>query len=197
MCARGSLTYPPPLVPAGDQLLISHLRNYRAIISLVRRAVIYFVLAAVCGLVGGVGLSGELGAEATNVDGLIVDTHTERIRGASGGRTTVYYVDVERQDTFEQVSVRNAPFYDAYEANKDPRVVLEIRDLGDGVEQISAAHYLGKTYEGTTKTEGVSVAIAFFLLAALFLGLGIRRVIVVRRKRATPVTPPWPAPQAP
>jgi len=163
----------------------------------VRRAVIYFVLAALCGLVGGVGLSGELGAEVTNVDGLIVDTHTEGMRGANGGRTTVYYVDVERQDTFDRVSVRNAPFYDAYEASKDPHVVLEIRDLGNGVEKISAAHYLGKTYEGTTKTEGIGVAIAFFTLTALFIGLGIRRVIIVRRNRTAADAPPWPAPQAP
>ena len=163
-----------------------------------RRAVIYFVLAAVCGLIGGVGLWGQLGAEVTNIDGLIVDTHTERTGGTnSGGRHTVYYVDVERQDTFERVSVRNAPFYDAYEASQDPHVVLEIRDLGDGVESVAAAHYLGKKYDGTTKAEGIGVAIAFLVLTAVFLALGIRRVIVVRRKRATVDAAPWPAPQVP
>lgn len=149
--------------------------------ALVRRAVIYFVLAALAGLVGAVGLSGELGAEVTNVDGVIVDTHTERTRGANGGSSTVYYVDVERQDTFERVSVRNARFYDAYEASDDPNVTLEIRDTGSDVERVSAVHYLGHTYEATTKAEGVGVAIAFLVLSALFLVLGIRRVIVKRR----------------
>ena len=162
-----------------------------------RRAVISFVLAALCGLVGGVGLSGQLGAEVTHVDGLIVDTHTTRTGGASGGgRHTVYYVDVERQDTFERVSVRNSPFYDAYQASHDPHVVLEIRDLGSGVESVAGADYLGKQYDGTTKAEGIGVAIAFFVLTALFLALGIRRVIVVRRKRPPVAPAPWPAPQA-
>jgi hypothetical protein len=162
-----------------------------------RRAVIYFVLAALCGLVAGVGLSMELGAEVNEVDGLIVGTHTGRIRGGNGVSSTTHYVDVERQDTFEEVSVRNAPFYDAYEASHDPHVVLEIRDMGDGIEEVGAAHYLGKTYEGQTKAEGIGVAIAFFVLTALFLGLGIRRIVVVRRKRPKPEVAPWPAPQPP
>ena len=166
-----------------------------------RRAVIYFVLAALCGLVGGVGLSGELGADVYEADGLIVGTHTGRIRGGNGVSSTTHYVDVERQDTFEEVSVRNSPFYDAYEESQDPHVVLEIRDVGDGIENVSAAHYLGKTYRGQTKAEGIGVAIAFFVLTALFLGLGIRRIVVVRRKRARvaappDAAPPWPAPQA-
>jgi hypothetical protein len=162
-----------------------------------RRAVIYFVLAALCGLVAGVGLSMELGAEVNEVDGLIVGTHTGRIRGGNGVSSTTHYVDVERQDTFEEVSVRNAPFYDAYEASHDPHVVLEIRDMGDGIEEVGAAHYLGKTYEGQTEAEGIGVAIAFFVLTALFLGLGIRRIVVVRRKRPKPEVAPWPAPQPP
>jgi hypothetical protein len=149
--------------------------------ALVRRAVIYFVLAAIAGLVGGVGLSGELGAHVTAVDGIIVGTHTGRIRGANGGSSTVYYVDVERQDTFEQESVRNAKFYDAYQASQDPHVTLDIRATGPDVERVSAVHYLGHTYEGTTKAEGVGVAIAFFVLTAVFLALGIRRVVVTRR----------------
>jgi len=169
----------------------------------VRRAVIYFVLAALCGLVGGVGLSGELGADTTAVDGLIVGTHTGAIRGANGARSTVYYVDVERLDTLEQVSVRNAPFYDAFVASGETDVTLDIRDLGNDVESVAAAHYLGHTYEGTTKAEGVGVAIAFFVLTALFLALGIRRVVVVRRKPATvaaapdvPAAASWPPPQS-
>ena len=149
----------------------------------VRRAIIYFVLAALAGLVGGVGLSGELGADVTTVDGLIVGTHTGRISGANGGSSTVYYVDVERQDTFERDSVRNAPFYDAYEASHDPHVSIEFRATGPDVERISAVHYLGHTYDATTKAEGVGVAIAFLVLSALFLALGIRRVILTRRKR--------------
>ena len=162
-----------------------------------RRAVIYFVLAALCGLVGGVGLSAQLSADVTAVDGLIVDTHTESMRGANGGRTAVHYVDVERLDTLDVVSVRSAPFYEAYEDSQETDVVLDIRDLGDGVEEVAAAHYLGETYEGTTKTEGIGVAIAFFVLTALFLGLGIRRVIIVRRKRTQVEPASWPAPQAP
>src|SRR5262245_33506843 len=136
-----------------------------------RRAVIYFVLAAVCGLIGGVALAGELGADVTTVDGVIVGTHTESARGANGGRTTVYYVDVERQDTFEAVSVRNARFYDAYEASRDPDVTLDIRATGDDVERVAAVHYLGSSYDGTTKAEGVGVAIAFLVLAGVFLAL--------------------------
>jgi hypothetical protein len=166
-----------------------------------RRAVIYFVLAALCGLVGAVGLSGELGAKTSTVDGLIVGTHTGHIRGSNGVRSTVYYVDVERLDTLEEVSVRNSPFYDAYKASGETDVTLDIRDKGSGVEDVSAAHYLGHTYEGTTKAEGIGVAIAFFVLTALFLALGIRRVIVVRRKRATaedvassPPAASWPPP---
>jgi hypothetical protein len=161
--------------------------------ALVRRAVIYFVLAALAGLVGAVGLSGELGAEVTNVDGVIVGTHTERTRGANGGSSTVYYVDVERQDTFEQVSVRNARFYDAYKASNDPNVTLDIRSTGEDVERVSEVHYLGHNYAGTTKAEGVGVAIAFLVLAAVLLGLGIRRVIVVRRAPAPVETTPSPA----
>lgn len=168
----------------------------RARITPVRRAVIYLVLAAVCGLIGGVALGGELSADTNAVDGLIVGTHTGRIRGANGGRDTVYYVDVERQDTFQQESVRNAPLYDAFEASQDPHVVLDIRDLGNGVESVAAAHYLGKTYDATTKAEGVGVAIAFLVIAAVFLGLGIRRIVVVRRKRSTIDAMPWPAPEA-
>jgi hypothetical protein len=152
--------------------------------ALVRRAVIYFVLAAIAGLIGGVALAGELGADVTTVDGVIVDTHTQRASGANGGSTTVYYVDVERQDTFEQDSVRNARFYDAYQASHDPHVTLDIRATGPDVERISAVHYLGRTYEATTKTEGVGVAIAFLVLAALFLALGIRRALVARRAPA-------------
>ena len=97
----------------------------------VRRAIIYLVLAALAGLVGGVGLSGELGADVTTVDGLIVGTHTGRIRGSNGVSSTIYYVDVERQDTFEQVSVRNARFYDAYEADHDPHVTVDVLATGD------------------------------------------------------------------
>ena len=149
----------------------------------VRRAIIYLVLAALAGLVGGVGLSGELGADVTTVDGLIVGTHTGRIRGSNGVSSTIYYVDVERQDTFERDSVRNAQFYDAYEASHDPHVSIEFRATGPDVERISAVHYLGHTYEATTRAEGIGVAIAFFVLSALFLALGIRRVIVTRRKR--------------
>ena len=136
-----------------------------------RRAVIYLVLAGLCGLIGGVALAGELGADVTTVDGLIVGTHTGRTGGGNGGRRTVYYVDVERQDTFERDSVRNAPFYDAYEASQDPHVTLDIRDTGDGVERVAQVHYLGHTYAGTTKAEGVGVAIAFLVLAVLLLGL--------------------------
>jgi hypothetical protein len=156
----------------------------------VRRAVIYFVVAAIAGLIGGVALAGELSADVTTVDGVIVGTHTGRMRGANGGSSTVYYVDVERQDTFERDSVRNAPFYDAYQASQDPHVTLDIRTTGPDVDRIAAAHYLGRTYEGTTKAEGVGVAIAFLVLAALLLALGIRRTIVVRR--TPPPTPPAP-----
>ena len=159
--------------------------------ALVRRAVIYFVLAAIAGLIGGIGLSGELGADVTTVDGVIVGTHTGRIRGANGGSSTVYSVDVERQATFEQDSVRPARFSDAYQASGDTHVTLDIRTTGPDVDRISAAHYLGHTYEGTTKAEGVGVAIAFLVLTAVFLALGIRRVIVVRRKPSpTPPAPP-------
>jgi hypothetical protein len=154
--------------------------------ALVRRAVIYFVLAAIAGLIGGVALAGELGADVTTVDALIVGTHTGRIRGANGGSTTIYYVDVERQDTFEQDSVRNSRFYDAYQASHDPHVTLEIRTTGPDVERIAAAHYLGHTYNATTKAEGVGVEIAFLVLSALFIALGIRRTIVARR--APPIT---------
>jgi len=171
--------------------------------AVMRRAVIYLVLAALCGLVGGVALSGQLGAETNTVDGLIVGTHTGHIRGSNGLSSTVYYVDVERLDTLEQVSVRNAPFYDAYVASGETDVTLDIRDLGIDVESVAAAHYLGHTYEGTTKTEGVGVAIAFFVLTALFLALGIRRVVVVRRKAATveptldpPAAASWPPPRS-
>ena len=149
----------------------------------VRRAVIYLVLAAIAGLIGGVGLAGELGAHVTTVDGVIVGAHKERVRGANGGSTTVYYVDVERQDTFEHVSVRNAGFYDAYRASQDENVTLDIRSTGSGVERVSEAHYLGHTYDGTTKAEGVGVAIAFLVLTAVFLALGVRRAVVTRRSR--------------
>lgn len=152
---------------------------------------IYFVLAAIAGLIGGVAPAGELGADVTTVDGVIVGTHTGRIRGANGVSSTVYYVDVERQDTFEQESVRNARFYDAYEASQDTHVTLDIRTTGPDVERVAAAHYLGHTYDATTKAEGVGVAIAFLVLGAVFLALAIRRTIVVRRKPApTPATPP-------
>jgi hypothetical protein len=161
--------------------------------ALVRRAVSYFVLAALAGLVGGVSLAGELGADVTTLDGVIVGTHTGRIRGANGGSSTVYYVDVERQDTFERDSVRNAPFYDAYEASGDPHVTIEFRNTGSDVERISAVHYLGHTYDATTKAEGVGVAIAFLVLSALFLALGIRRVIVKRRAPPAVETTPSPA----
>ena len=130
------------------------------------------------GLIGGVALAGELGADVTTVDGVIVGTHTGHVGGANGGSTTVYYVDVERQDTFEQDSVRNARFYDAYQASHDPHVTLEIRATGPDVERIAAAHYLGHTYDATTKAEGVGVAIAFLVLSAVFLALAIRRVLV-------------------
>ena len=147
----------------------------------VRRAVIYFVLAAIAGLIGGVALAGELGADVTTVDAVIVGTHTGRLRGANGASSTVYYVDVERQDTLEQDSVRNAGFYDAYKASHDPHVTLEIRTTGPDVERIAAAHYLGRTYDATTKAEGVGVAIAFLVLSAVFLALAIRRALIVRR----------------
>jgi|GEM_PF-6176945 len=149
--------------------------------ALVRRAVIYFVLAAIAGLIGGVALAGELGADVTTADGVIVGTHTGRLSGANGASTIVYYVDVERQDTFEQDSVRNARFYDAYEASRDPHVTLEIRTTGRDVDRIAAAHYLGRTYDATTKAEGVGVAIAFLVLSAVFLALAIRRALVARR----------------
>ena len=152
----------------------------------VRRAVIYLVLAAIAGLIGGVGLAGELGAHVTTVDGVIVGTHRERTRGANGGSTTTYYVDVERQDTLEHYSVRNAPFYDAYKASQDEDVTLDIRSTGRGSERVSAAHYRGRTYEGTTKAEGVGVAIAFFVMTAVLLALGIRRAVVTRRARRAP-----------
>jgi hypothetical protein len=158
--------------------------------ALVRRAIIYLVLAALAGLVGGVGLSGELGADVTTVDGLIVGTHTGRIRGSNGVSSTVYYVDVERQDTLEQDSVRNARFYDAYQASHDPHVTLEIRATGPDVERIAAAHYLGHTYDATTKAEGVGVAIAFLVLSAVFLGLAIRRLLVARRAPSPTQTAP-------
>ena len=151
----------------------------------VRRAVIYFVLAALAGLIGGVSLAGELGADVTDVDGVIVGTHTERTRGANGGSSTVYYVDVERQDTFEQVSVRNARFYDAYEADHDPHVTVDVLATGPDVERIAAVHYRGHTYDATTKAEGVGVAIAFLVLTALLLALGIRRAVVARRPPAS------------
>jgi hypothetical protein len=156
----------------------------------VRRAVIYFVLAAIAGLIGGVALAGELGADVTTVDGVIIGTHTGHISGANGGRTTVYYVDVERQDTFEQTSVRNARFYDAYQASHDPHVTLEIRATGPDVERISAAHYLGRTYDATTKAEGVGVAIAFLVLSAVCLAFAIRRALVVRRVPSPTETTP-------
>ena len=155
----------------------------------VRRAVIYFVLAVFAGLVGGVALSGELGADVSTVDGVIVGTHTERGHGANGGSRRIYYVEVERQDKFEQESVRNAPFYDAYEAIKDPHVTLEIRDTGSDIDRVAEVHYLGHTYDGTTAAEGFGVAIAFLVLSALFLGLGIRRTVVVRRRRRSPPPP--------
>ena len=156
----------------------------------VRRAVIYFVLAAMAGLIGGVALAGELGADVTTVDGVIVGTHTGHVRGANGGSTTVYYVDVERQDTLKQDSVRNARFYDAYQASHDPHVTLEIRATGPDVERIAAAHYLGRTYDATTKAEGVGVAIAFLVLSAVFLALAIRRALVARRAPSPTETTP-------
>ena len=152
----------------------------------VRRAVIYFVLAAIAGLIGGVGVAGELGADVTTVDGVIVGTHTGHLRGANGASTTVYYVDVERQDTLEQDSVRNAGFYDAYKASHDPHVTLDIRSTGPDVERIAAAHYLGRTYDATTKAEGVGVAIAFFVLSAVFLTLAIRRILHRTRSASHP-----------
>lgn len=156
----------------------------------VRRAVIYFVLAAMAGLIGGVALAGELGADVTTVDGVIVGTHTGHVRGANGASTTVYYVDVERQDTLEQDSVRNARFYDAYQASRDPHVTLEIRATGPDVERIAAARYLGRTYDATTKAEGVGVAIAFLVLSAVFLALAIRRALVARRAPSPTETTP-------
>jgi hypothetical protein len=156
-----------------------------------RRAVVYFVLAAIAGLIGGVGLAGELGAHVTRVDGLIVGTHKGRAAGANGASTTIYYVDVEREDTLERDSVRNARFYDAYQAAEDPHVTLEIRDTGQHVERISSVRYLGHTYDATTKAEGVGVAIAFLVLTVVFLGLGIRRTVKMRRARVPVPTAPW------
>ncbi|MEY2523829.1 MAG: hypothetical protein QOJ66_2394 [Ilumatobacteraceae bacterium] len=156
----------------------------------VRRAVIYLVLAAIAGLIGGVALAGELGADVSTVDGVIVGTHTGRVSGANGGSTTVYYVDVERQDTLEHDSVRNAGFYDAYQASHDTHVTLEIRATGPDVDRIAAAHYLGRTYDATTKAEGVGVAIAFLVLSAVFLALAIRRALVARRAPSPTQTTP-------
>jgi hypothetical protein len=157
--------------------------------------VIYLVLAAIVGLMAGVSLAGELNAEVTTVDGLIVGTHTGRIRGSSGASTTTYHVEILRLDTVEEESVHNAPLYDAYEANGETDVTLDIIDVGSGVDRISAVHYLGRTYVGTSKAEGIGVSIAFIVLAVLFLALGIRRLVVVRRRP----TPTWaaPAPNAP
>jgi hypothetical protein len=160
--------------------------------SSVRRAVIYLVLAALAGLIGGVSLADELGAEVTTVDAVIVGTHIERGSGANGGSRKVYYVDVERQDTFEQESVRNARFYDAFEESHDPHVTLEIRNTGSGVERVAEVYYLGHKYDGTTKAEGVGVSIAFLVLAAVFLVLGIRRVVVTRRAPPAQWAPPSP-----
>jgi hypothetical protein len=150
----------------------------------VRRAVVYLVLAVLAGLVGGVSLSGELSSDITPVDAVIVGTHTGRIRGANGGSNTVYYVDVERQDTFERESVRNAPFYDAYEASGDTHVVLDVLSTDPNVQRIAQVHYLGHTYAATTKAEGVGVSIAFLVLALLFFVLGVRRIVVTRRNRS-------------
>lgn len=162
-----------------------------------RRSVIYFVLAAIAGLIGGVGLAGELSAHVTRVDGLVVGTHKGSTRGANGGSTTTYYVDVEREDTFERDSVRNARFYEAYRAAQDPHVTLEIRTTGPDVERIASVRYLGHTYEATTKAEAVGVAIAFLVLTALFVVLGVRRAVKVRRARLPVATPTWGPPGQP
>ena len=96
----------------------------------VRRAGIYFVLAAIAALIGGVALAGEFGAD------------------------------------------------------------VEIRASGPDVERIAAAHYLGRTYDATTKAEGVGVAIAFLVLSAVFLALAIRRALVARRITSPTQTTP-------
>jgi hypothetical protein len=149
-----------------------------------RRVFIYLALAGLCGLIGGVGLSGELGANVYETDGVVTGTHTSG-SGASRpghiGRT--YWVDV-RTDTYDEYSLHNAPLYDAVHANKERQITLEITDVGNGVERVSHMTYLGRTYTETTKSEGVGVAIAFFVLTALFLFAAVRRWIRVRRRPA-------------
>ena len=67
---------------------------------------------------------------------------------------------------------------------------VEIRASGPDVERIAAAHYLGRTYDATTKAEGVGVAIAFLVLSAVFLALAIRRALVARRAPSPTKTTP-------
>jgi hypothetical protein len=150
-----------------------------------RRVFIYLAIAGLCGLIGGVGLSGELGANVYETDGVVTGTHTtgSGSAGRTGGVGRVYWVDV-RSDTYDEYSLHNAPLYDAVHANKERQITLEITDVGSGVERVSHMRYLGRTYTETTKSEGVGVAIAFFVLTALFLFAAVRRWIRIRRRPA-------------
>lgn len=153
-----------------------------------RRAVIFAILALLCGLVGSVSLTGELGSQVTSVDGLIVGAHTGSI-GTSGHRTKTYYVDILRLDTVDEETVSNAPLYDAYAASGATDVTLDILSVGSGVDRISNIHYQGSTYAGTTKAEGIGVSIAFLVLAAIFLALAAWRFFAVRKRAAAGVSP--------
>ena len=82
----------------------------------------------------------------------------------------------------QRVPLPRDPYASRFLCPHDPHVTIEYRATGPDVERISAVHYLGHTYEATTKAEGVGVAIAFFVLSALFLALGIRRLVVTRRE---------------
>ena len=151
-----------------------------------RRVFVYLALAGLCGLIGGVGLSGELGANVYETPGAVLGTRTTGSGSASsrtGSIGTTYWVDV-RSDTYDEFSLHNKPLYDAVRANKEREITLEITDVGNGVERVSHMRYLGRTYTETTRSEGIGVAIAFFVLAALFLLAGVRRWIRIRRRPA-------------
>ena len=149
-----------------------------------RRVFVYLAIAGLCGLIGGVGLSGELGANVYETDGVVTGTHTTGSGSSRTGRVgRVYWVDV-RSDAYDEYSLHNTPLYDAVRANEDRRITLEITDVGNDVKRVSHMRYLGRTYTETTKSEGVGVAIAFFVLAGLFLFAAVRRWIRVRRRPA-------------
>jgi hypothetical protein len=95
---------------------------------------------------------------------------------------------------------------------REPAVGEEVEHLGGVVEADEVAHDRLQALEEREEVVLVRLpteekfatwhadydavgAHAFFVLTAIFLALGIRPIVAVRRKRATVEVAPWPAPK--